>query len=105
MKPAIATRRVWAIVPAAGRGARFAASAEGPAPKQYATLLGATVLQWSLRALLAEPRVHGVVVALARDDTHWPGIASKLDSPKLQTTIGGENRAESVMDGLAVPAA
>jgi 2-C-methyl-D-erythritol 4-phosphate cytidylyltransferase/2-C-methyl-D-erythritol 2,4-cyclodiphosphate synthase len=100
MKPAIATRRVWAIVPAAGRGARFAASAEGPAPKQYATLLGATVLQWSLRALLAEPRVHGVVVALARDDTHWPGIASKLDSPKLQTTIGGENRQDSVMNGL-----
>jgi 2-C-methyl-D-erythritol 4-phosphate cytidylyltransferase/2-C-methyl-D-erythritol 2,4-cyclodiphosphate synthase len=100
MKPAIATRRVWAIVPAAGRGARFAASAEGPAPKQYATLLGATVLQWSLRALLAEPRVHGVVVALARDDTHWPGIASKLDSPKLQTTIGGGNRQDSVMNGL-----
>jgi 2-C-methyl-D-erythritol 4-phosphate cytidylyltransferase/2-C-methyl-D-erythritol 2,4-cyclodiphosphate synthase len=100
MKPAIATRRVWAIVPAAGRGARFAASAEGPAPKQYATLLGATVLEWSLRALLAEPRVHGVVVALARDDTHWPGVASKLDSPKLQTTIGGENRQDSVMNGL-----
>src|ERR1700687_5610801 len=102
MKPAIATRRVWAIVPAAGRGARFAASAEGPAPKQYATLLGATVLQWSLRALLAEPRVHGVVVALARDDTHWPGIASKLDSPKLQTTIGGGNRPDSGVERRVV---
>jgi 2-C-methyl-D-erythritol 4-phosphate cytidylyltransferase/2-C-methyl-D-erythritol 2,4-cyclodiphosphate synthase len=100
MNPVIATRRVWAIVPAAGRGARFAGSTQGSAPKQYAMLLGATVLEWSLRALLAEPRVHAVVVALARDDAHWPGILPKLDSPKLQTTIGGESRQDSVMNGL-----
>ena len=100
MNPAIATRRVWAIVPAAGRGTRFAAPTPGSAPKQYAMLLGATVLEWSLRALLAEPRVHAVVVALARDDAHWPSILPKLDSPKLQTTAGGENRQDSVMNGL-----
>ena len=100
MKRAIATRRVWAIVPAAGRGARFAeASAEG-APKQYAPLLGATVLEWSLRALLAEPRVHAVVVALAADDAHWPALAAKLNNPKLQTTVGGVNRQDSVANGL-----
>jgi 2-C-methyl-D-erythritol 4-phosphate cytidylyltransferase / 2-C-methyl-D-erythritol 2,4-cyclodiphosphate synthase len=100
MNPVIATRRVWAIVPAAGRGTRFAAPTQGSAPKQYAMLLGATVLEWSLRALLAEPRVHAVVVALARDDAHWPSILPKLDSPKLQTTAGGENRQDSVMNGL-----
>jgi 2-C-methyl-D-erythritol 4-phosphate cytidylyltransferase len=123
-------RRVWAIVPAAGRGARFAASTEGSAPtlgsapaqgpsstqgpsssqgssttqgsapKQYAALLGATVLEWSLRALLAEPRVHAVVVALAADDAHWPGIAARIASPKLRTTIGGANRQDSVANGL-----
>ena len=100
MKPVSATRRVWAIVPAAGRGARFAASAEGSAPKQYTPLLGATVLEWSLRALLAEPRVHAVVVALAADDARWPGIAAKLKSPKLRTTIGGAGRQDSVANGL-----
>jgi 2-C-methyl-D-erythritol 4-phosphate cytidylyltransferase / 2-C-methyl-D-erythritol 2,4-cyclodiphosphate synthase len=100
MNPVIATRRVWAIVPAAGRGTRFVAPTQGSAPKQYAMLLGATVLEWSLRALLAEPRVHAVVVALARDDAHWPSILPKLDSPKLQTTAGGENRQDSVMNGL-----
>jgi 2-C-methyl-D-erythritol 4-phosphate cytidylyltransferase / 2-C-methyl-D-erythritol 2,4-cyclodiphosphate synthase len=104
-------RRVWAIVPAAGRGARFAAStgsapARGSAskqdssPKQYASLLGATVLEWSLRALLAEPRVHAVVVALAADDAHWPGIAARLASPKLRTAIGGANRQDTVANGL-----
>jgi 2-C-methyl-D-erythritol 4-phosphate cytidylyltransferase / 2-C-methyl-D-erythritol 2,4-cyclodiphosphate synthase len=101
-----AARRVWAIVPAAGRGARFAASADASSPtqesspKQYAPLLGATVLEWSLRALLAEPRVHAVMVALAADDAHWPGIAARLASPKLHTTIGGANRQDTVANGL-----
>jgi 2-C-methyl-D-erythritol 4-phosphate cytidylyltransferase/2-C-methyl-D-erythritol 2,4-cyclodiphosphate synthase len=92
---------VWAIVPAAGRGTRFAgSSAEVSAPKQYAPLLGSTVLQFSLRALIAEPRVHAVVVALASGDDRWPGIAAKLASPKLETTLGGATRQESVMNGL-----
>jgi 2-C-methyl-D-erythritol 4-phosphate cytidylyltransferase/2-C-methyl-D-erythritol 2,4-cyclodiphosphate synthase len=95
-----ATRRVWAIVPAAGRGARFSASTPGSAPKQYAPLHGATVLEWSLRALLAEPRVHAVVVALAADDAEWPRIAAKIASPKIQTTLGGANRQDSVANGL-----
>jgi len=98
--PVPATRRVWAIVPAAGRGTRFTGSAAGSAPKQYAPLLGATVLEWSLRALLAEPRVHAVVVALAADDAHWPSVAAKLQNPKLRTTLGGANRQDSVTNGL-----
>jgi 2-C-methyl-D-erythritol 4-phosphate cytidylyltransferase/2-C-methyl-D-erythritol 2,4-cyclodiphosphate synthase len=100
-----ATRRVWAIVPAAGRGARFAASAESPLPKQYAPLCGATVLEWSLRALLAEPRVHSVMVALAEGDAHWPRIAARLGTSKLQTTAGGESRQASVSNGLDALAA
>jgi 2-C-methyl-D-erythritol 4-phosphate cytidylyltransferase / 2-C-methyl-D-erythritol 2,4-cyclodiphosphate synthase len=92
-------RRVWAIVPAAGRGTRFASTAGSP-PKQYAPLLGSVVLQWSLRALLAEPRVHAVVVAVAPDDTHWAGIAAALNHPKLQTTTGGASRQETVTNGL-----
>jgi 2-C-methyl-D-erythritol 4-phosphate cytidylyltransferase/2-C-methyl-D-erythritol 2,4-cyclodiphosphate synthase len=98
LKPA--TRRVWAIVPAAGRGARFSASTPGSPPKQYAPLHGATVLEWSMRALLAEPRVHAVVVALAADDGEWPRIAAKIASPKIQTTLGGANRQDSVANGL-----
>ena len=93
-------RRVWAIVPAAGRGARFAEAAPGSPPKQYAPLHGATVLEWSLQALLAEPRVSAVVVALAADDSHWPTVAGRLGSAKLQTTLGGVNRQDSVLNGL-----
>jgi len=96
---ASAERRLWAIVPAAGRGERFA-SATHSLPKQYTTLLGQSVLEWSLRALLAEPRVHAIVVVLAAGDAHWPAIAGKLNSPKLLSTIGGAQRQDSVMNGL-----
>jgi 2-C-methyl-D-erythritol 4-phosphate cytidylyltransferase/2-C-methyl-D-erythritol 2,4-cyclodiphosphate synthase len=99
MSSSRATRRVWAIVPAAGRGTRFASTPDSP-PKQYAPLLGATVLEWSLRALLAEPRVHAVVVAVAPGDAHWARIAAKLNHPKLQTTTGGASRQDTVANGL-----
>ena len=93
-------RRLWAIVPAAGRGERFALDKPHALPKQYAALLGSSVLEWSLRALLAEPRIHAIVVVLAAGDSHWPHVAAKLDSAKLLTTIGGAQRQDSVMNGL-----
>src|ERR1700721_3448458 len=93
-------RRLWAIVPAAGRGERFASTASPGIPKQYTPLLGRSVLEWSLRALLAEPRIQGIVVVLAAGDAHWAEIARSLDSPKLLTTIGGAHRQDSVMNGL-----
>jgi 2-C-methyl-D-erythritol 4-phosphate cytidylyltransferase / 2-C-methyl-D-erythritol 2,4-cyclodiphosphate synthase len=92
-------RRLWAIVPAAGRGERFASAAHG-LPKQYAPLEGRSVIEWSLHALLAEPRVHAIVVVLAPADAHWPEISAKLDSPKLLSALGGAQRQDSVMNGL-----
>jgi len=94
------TRRLWAIVPAAGRGERFASTTPHNLPKQYTPLLGSSVLEWSLRALLAEPRIHAIVVVLAAGDGHWPQVAARLNSPRLLTTIGGAQRQDSVMNGL-----
>ena len=93
-------RRLWAIVPAAGRGERFASSTPQHLPKQYTPLLGSSVLEWSLRALLAEPRIEAIVVVLAAEDKYWPQVAARLNSPKLLTTIGGAQRQDSVMNGL-----
>jgi 2-C-methyl-D-erythritol 4-phosphate cytidylyltransferase / 2-C-methyl-D-erythritol 2,4-cyclodiphosphate synthase len=92
-------RRVWAVVPAAGRGARFETT-QADRPKQYARLAGATVLEWSLAALLHEPRIAGIVVVLAADDTRWPASAVSMAGSKIETTIGGASRQESVMRGL-----
>jgi 2-C-methyl-D-erythritol 4-phosphate cytidylyltransferase/2-C-methyl-D-erythritol 2,4-cyclodiphosphate synthase len=92
-------RRVWAIVPAAGRGERFATA--GTLPKQYAPLTGATVLEWSLRALLHEARIEGLVVVLSAGDTYGARLLASLNDPRLKTAIGGASRQESVMNGLA----
>jgi 2-C-methyl-D-erythritol 4-phosphate cytidylyltransferase / 2-C-methyl-D-erythritol 2,4-cyclodiphosphate synthase len=100
-----AARRLWAIVPAAGRGERFASAAGLSIPKQYTSLMGKSVLEWSLRALLSEPRIHGIVVVLADGDERWSEVARSLDSPKLLTTIGGAHRQDSVMNGLEYLAA
>jgi 2-C-methyl-D-erythritol 4-phosphate cytidylyltransferase / 2-C-methyl-D-erythritol 2,4-cyclodiphosphate synthase len=95
-----AEHRLWAIVPAAGRGERFASNETPNLPKQYTPLLGSSVLEWSLRALLTEPRIHAIVVVLAAGDSHWPQVAARLNSPKLLTTIGGAQRQDSVRNGL-----
>jgi 2-C-methyl-D-erythritol 4-phosphate cytidylyltransferase / 2-C-methyl-D-erythritol 2,4-cyclodiphosphate synthase len=94
-------RRFWAIVPAAGRGERFATAASPGIPKQYTPLSGRSVLEWSLRALLGEPRIQGIVVVLAAGDERWSDVARNLDSPKLLSTVGGAHRQDSVMNGLA----
>ncbi len=95
-----AARRVWAVIPAAGSSQRFNSSGISGKPKQYAPLHGATVLEWSLRALLAEPEIHAVVVVLADGDAHWPAIAAKLNHPKLQDGDRRSGPADSVLRGL-----
>jgi 2-C-methyl-D-erythritol 4-phosphate cytidylyltransferase/2-C-methyl-D-erythritol 2,4-cyclodiphosphate synthase len=99
--PTPAARRVWAVVPAAGRGERFAEASAARAPKQYSALLGACVLEWSLRPLLREPRIEKVVVVVALDDSRWHELNASIGSPKLLTAIGGASRQESVLSGLA----
>jgi 2-C-methyl-D-erythritol 4-phosphate cytidylyltransferase len=90
----LAVRR-WAIVPAAGQGSRFGAAL----PKQYTALLGRPILSWTLAALLAEPGIDGIVVALAQGDTHWQGVPEFLD-PRVRRCTGGARREHSVVNGL-----
>lgn len=90
----------WAIVPAAGAGRRFGAEI----PKQYLPLLGEPMLCRTLDRLLGHPAIDGVVVALAADDTLWPGWRERHGKPVLTCTGGGE-RADSVLAALqALPA-
>ncbi|HLN49956.1 MAG TPA: 2-C-methyl-D-erythritol 4-phosphate cytidylyltransferase, partial [Steroidobacteraceae bacterium] len=106
MTESVAARRVFAVVPAAGRGERFDAASAGNAaagrslPKQYASLMGATVLEWSLRSLLGEPRILGIVVVLGAGDAHGADLIASLNDERLRAAIGGASRQESVMNGL-----
>ena len=85
----------WAVVPAAGRGTRFG----GELPKQYLTINGKPLIEHALRALLSHPGVAGAMVALAPDDTHWPGWTEVEGKPVIRC-VGGTERADSVLAAL-----
>jgi 2-C-methyl-D-erythritol 4-phosphate cytidylyltransferase len=91
---------LWAVVPAAGLGRRFASEV----PKQYLPLRGRAVLSWSLAALLAEPRVRRVVVPVDAADTRWSALPESAD-PRVLACRGGATRADSVAAGLVALAA
>lgn len=82
-------------MPAAGSGSRFGA----PVPKQYAALLGRTVIEWALAPFLADPRCAGIVVALAPGDALWAPVAARLPA-SIGTVEGGAHRSGSVLNGL-----
>lgn len=88
---------IWAVLPAAGRGTRFG----GDIPKQYLEAGGQSLIAHALDALLAHPRVAGVVVALASDDVRWPGWTTRHGKPVLRCE-GGCERADSVLAALRV---
>ncbi|QBB70933.1 2-C-methyl-D-erythritol 4-phosphate cytidylyltransferase [Pseudolysobacter antarcticus] len=92
-----ANSALWCIVPAAGRSARFG----GEIPKQYLSLAGESLLLRTLERLATHAQIAGLVVVLAADDRHWPGINILHGKPVL-TAIGGGERADSVLAGLLV---
>lgn len=80
----------WIIVPAAGVGRRFG----GDTPKQYQQLLGKPVIEHTLERLLELDDVK-IVVAVSPEDTLWQQL-SVFQNPNIHTTLGGEERADSV---------
>jgi 2-C-methyl-D-erythritol 4-phosphate cytidylyltransferase len=87
---------VFALIPAAGSGTRFA----GGAPKQYATLAGKPMLWHAVRAVCVPP-VETVFVVLAANDRafarhDWSAFAGRLEP----LYCGGESRRDSVYNGL-----
>jgi 2-C-methyl-D-erythritol 4-phosphate cytidylyltransferase/2-C-methyl-D-erythritol 2,4-cyclodiphosphate synthase len=87
--------RYWLIMPAAGSGSRFGTQV----PKQYAQLLGRTVIEWALAPFVADLQCAGIIVALAPADPWWPQVAARLPS-QIVTVVGGAQRSESVLRGL-----
>lgn len=85
----------WAVIPAAGVGARMAADR----PKQYLQLGGRTILEHSLGCFLDHPSLKGLVVSLAVDDPYWPNLVCAGD-PRIQRADGGAERSGSVLNAL-----
>lgn len=87
--------QIWAILPAAGIGKRM----QSAIPKQYLDLNGRPVLAHTIDALLKNPYISGLVIALQDDDAYWDDIAIYSDKPVLRAP-GGAERADSVLSAL-----
>ena len=85
------------VVPAAGVGSRMGASC----PKQYLPLAGKFLIEHTLERLLGHPKVEQVIVAISASDTFFSTLAV-ASHPRVITTLGGAERADSVLNGLAL---
>ncbi|MGO3740804.1 2-C-methyl-D-erythritol 4-phosphate cytidylyltransferase [Kerstersia sp.] len=97
------TEKLIAIVPAAGIGKR-ASRHDGDVPKQYRQLRGVPVLRLAVQALLADPRVTQVRVAVAAGDV-WAAEALAGLPRVACRACGGAERADTVANALADAAA
>ena len=90
--------RYFALVPAAGSGARFGAET----PKQFLPLAGRPLIHHALAALCRYPRIEQVWVVLSPGDEWWASEDWSALGPKLHAVYcGGDTRAASVANGLA----
>ncbi len=87
--------RYWAVIPAAGAGARMGSET----PKQYFIVHGRTVLEHAVERFSRHPRISGVIVALARDDRRWNQLPCAGES-KVRRVAGGAERCHSVLNAL-----
>lgn len=88
---------IVAVVPAAGVGKRMQADL----PKQYLTIDNKTIIERTLRRLLAIEFIDHIVVAISADDDYFPFVLQNLNhNAKISTVIGGSERADSVFAGL-----
>lgn len=89
------TTKIWAIVPAAGSGARMGAIT----PKQYLSLHGKSIIEYAISPLLNHLQIAKVIVPISNDDKHWSKL-SVSQHAKVVSTIGGSERCDSVLQGL-----
>jgi 2-C-methyl-D-erythritol 4-phosphate cytidylyltransferase len=89
--------RYFALIPAAGSGARMASEL----PKQYRQVSGKPLLHYSIACLCAHPAIEQVFVVLAQGDVHFGRFDWSAFSPQLEPLYcGGDTRAASVFNGL-----
>ena len=86
---------IWAVVPAAGIGTRFAADR----PKQYLSLAGQLIAERSLNTLESSGLFAAIVVAVNPVDSYFNQLAAAA-LPLIERVDGGASRAESVLNGL-----
>ena len=93
--------RYFGLIPAGGTGNRFGSGL----PKQYTPIHGRTMLEHTLRAMLAAPELETVFVVLAPGDAEfrshdWSAYGDRV----TPVWCGGPTRRDSVLNGLVASA-
>jgi 2-C-methyl-D-erythritol 4-phosphate cytidylyltransferase len=88
--------RYFALIPAAGVGARMGATS----PKQYLKIGGKPMLRHTLDAFLSSELIAHTFVVVSPDDPYIDAVAPHHGVTVLR--CGGTSRMESVRNGLAV---
>lgn len=88
--------RIAAVIPAAGIGSRMGLTE----PKQYLHIAGKTVLEHSVAAVAADPRVEAIYIAVAANDT-WIKTLNFTERCSVRLVVGGASRASSVYAGVS----
>ncbi|RQO63327.1 2-C-methyl-D-erythritol 4-phosphate cytidylyltransferase [Paucibacter sp. KBW04] len=89
--------RCFALVPAAGVGARSGASM----PKQYVSLAGKAMMAHTLAALAQVPQLAATLVVLSPQDDQFEAAVPEFQGERAWVArVGGESRAASVAQGL-----
>ncbi len=89
--------RCFALVPAAGVGARSGAAG----PKQYVSLAGRPMLAHTLAALAQVPGLAATLVVLSAEDDQFEAAVPEFQGEACWVArCGGESRADSVANGL-----
>ena len=68
-------------------------------PKQFLSLSGSTVAEWSLKCFLDMPEIETVVLALGEES--FKEHASRLAGGKVKVVAAGSTRMGSVRNGFA----
>ena len=84
------------VIPAAGIGKRMGATI----PKQYLMLDDATIIEHTINKFTTLPFVNNIVVVLDKDDAFFSKL--KYNIKKIVIAQGGKERADSVLNGLAI---
>ncbi|KFI06636.1 2-C-methyl-D-erythritol 4-phosphate cytidylyltransferase [Massilia sp. BSC265] len=90
------SQRYFALLPAAGVGARMGASS----PKQYLQIGGKPMLRHTLDAFRSSPLVAHTYVVVSADDPYIDGVVPPDGVTVLR--CGGATRMESIRNGLRV---
>lgn len=90
--------RLIALVPAGGVGARALGNASEE-PKQYRFVKALPMIVWTVRHLLADPRVMQVIVGVQRADVRAQGLFEN-DSRVIVSPSAGQTRAQTVLQTL-----